>query len=161
MFSCIKIPPVKYCLCIFRSDSKPGQCPPVSPDAKAECPPAESTSGCLLDSDCEGTKKCCTDGCTLVCTTVKQPPAPKVLKGEPGDPGEPGPDVRSPPLFLHFLLTKLSHDFFFVVLLLFLDLYLFILFFKTRESNWFKSDVVAAFHAFCVVKQKSEINFSY
>lgn len=73
---------------------KPGQCPVVDSDGKAECPPAGSIEGCLLDSDCEGNKKCCTDGCTLVCTTVSAPPVPSVIKGEPGDPGEPGEDVR-------------------------------------------------------------------
>jgi WAP-type (Whey Acidic Protein) ''four-disulfide core''. len=67
----------------------------VDADGKAECPPAESASGCLLDKDCPGTQKCCTDGCTLVCTAVKEPPAPEVLKGEPGDPGDPGVTVSN------------------------------------------------------------------
>ena len=73
---------------------KPGECPVVDADAKAECPPVTAElNGCLLDTDCPGSQKCCTDGCTLICTTVVVPTQPPKIKGEPGDPGEPGEDV--------------------------------------------------------------------
>ena len=74
-------------------EEKPGECP-VAPIAE-ECPPeAETTNGCLLDRECNGNAKCCSDGCSLVCTEPLEPASPVTIKGEPGDPGDPGEKVN-------------------------------------------------------------------
>ena len=46
------------------------------------CLPINPSKVCLLDTDCSGTKKCCSDGCTLECTDIKKPsqkPAPGII----------------------------------------------------------------------------------
>ena len=52
-------------------DEKIGVCPYPDHDKEKDCPPPESLEGCLLDSDCSGSKKCCSNGCNLACTAVQ------------------------------------------------------------------------------------------
>uniref|UniRef100_A0ABM0M9L3 Papilin-like n=1 Tax=Saccoglossus kowalevskii TaxID=10224 RepID=A0ABM0M9L3_SACKO len=47
---------------------KPGQCPNVD-GITGTC-----TEDCLLDTDCTGTAKCCSNGCGHVCTEIAEPP---------------------------------------------------------------------------------------
>ena len=62
----------------FLSDFKAGICPIADLNYRLSCPPSDGFASCLLDSECSGTKKCCSDGCTLVCTNVEKPKQPKV-----------------------------------------------------------------------------------
>ena len=77
-------------------------------DATAECPPEterEGDSGCLLDTDCTGDQKCCSDGCTLGCVDPAVTPTVITVKGEPGERGEKGKPVSIffYQLVIHFL----------------------------------------------------------
>lgn len=79
--------------CIIEN-SKPGVCPDNAGRDKTECPPPENSGAtCLFDTDCAGTKKCCSDGCNLICTDATLPPTPNIVTGPPGDPGEKGEPV--------------------------------------------------------------------
>ena len=89
-------------------DTKPGECPAVT--SRTECPPSDdNVEGCLIDTDCAGDQKCCSDGCVLKCSAVELPPTPQIVKGEPGDPGEAGDPVSiysyPPPPPMMFLIS--------------------------------------------------------
>ena len=57
-----------FIFCPLYTD-KPGQCPSVNNDKV--CPPRlDWNSGCLVDVDCAGADKCCSNGCDLVCTKI-------------------------------------------------------------------------------------------
>ncbi|XP_047136671.1 collagen alpha-1(II) chain isoform X1 [Hydra vulgaris] len=52
-------------------DFDSGSCPPVP--IKTNCPPPLLTStSCLVDSDCETGKQCCSDGCELNCVVLNK-----------------------------------------------------------------------------------------
>ena len=48
---------------------KPGKCAVVTESMKSVCPPPEimNLDECTRDELCDGTKKCCSDGCFLKC----------------------------------------------------------------------------------------------
>ena len=74
-------------------EEKPGECP--VPPIVEECPSeADTKNGCLLDNECNGNTKCCSDGCSLVCTKPLEPASFFIIKGRPGDPGDPGEKVN-------------------------------------------------------------------
>ena len=55
-----------------------GECPPIDDDKK--CPPPEELSNeYLLDADCDEKFRCCSDGCQLGCSEVKQSTPIKIL----------------------------------------------------------------------------------
>ncbi|XP_037080457.1 zonadhesin-like [Pollicipes pollicipes] len=44
--------------------TKPGRCPPVVPGQR---PPGDCRDECLYDSECPGSRRCCSNGCARVC----------------------------------------------------------------------------------------------
>lgn len=66
--------------------AKTGECPRIKIADLSECPPPEDdTNDCFMDSDCNGTKKCCSDGCNLKCMPAQSLPTPTnpvVAKGK-------------------------------------------------------------------------------
>ena len=53
---------------VFLEIDDSGSCPPVP--LEPECPPSSLiVNSCLVDSDCEIGKQCCSNGCTLSCVT--------------------------------------------------------------------------------------------
>ena len=76
-------------------DVKQGKCPVIKDLETKECPAPENLqTECLLDADCTGTKKCCTDGCSMKCQDAILPPTvPPIIIGPKGDPGDKGPPV--------------------------------------------------------------------
>ncbi len=85
-----------FAMCIFAAQdgvSKEGNCPTIEVPDDIECPsPEELKTECLFDTDCKGTEKCCSDGCTMKCANASLPATPKTIvgpKGPRGDKGEP------------------------------------------------------------------------
>ena len=74
-------------------ETKPGKCPEVQNLGDIECPTADNIeTQCLLDKDCNGTRKCCSDGCSMICSAAEAVPEPaKIIgpKGARGDKGDP------------------------------------------------------------------------
>ncbi|XP_057292393.1 WAP four-disulfide core domain protein 2-like [Hydractinia symbiolongicarpus] len=71
------------------ADVELGKCPVVRRRRKKACPPvAFLVAGCLFDNDCSGTRKCCSDGCNLVCTNVASSPPKKTKKATGGKDGK-------------------------------------------------------------------------
>ena len=72
---------------------KPGKCPEVQNLGLIECPTADNlVTECLLDKDCNSTRKCCSDGCSMRCALAEQVPTPANIigpKGARGDKGDP------------------------------------------------------------------------
>lgn len=63
---CIEDPEAR---CVARS-FKPGTCP--TPSSRRACP-IIPVGGCVSDAQCSGTRKCCFDGCSGVCTSPTRP----------------------------------------------------------------------------------------
>ena len=73
---------------------KPGTCPPVLNPDNIECPTAENlVTECLLDKDCNSTRKCCTDGCSMKCLAAQAIPTPVTIRGAKGPKGDKGEPV--------------------------------------------------------------------
>ena len=64
---------------------KPGKCPPEPGQGTLECPTPENTiTECLLDKDCNGTRKCCSDGCSMRCLPAEALPTAAPIIGPKG-----------------------------------------------------------------------------
>ena len=88
------------CTCVaaqeeeVKVDRKPGNCPTVQNLQDIECPTAENlATECLLDKDCNGTQKCCSDGCSMKCLAAEAIPTPAIVIGPKGARGEKGDPV--------------------------------------------------------------------
>ena len=69
---------------LFSAVFKPGWCPDTTNLYREECPPPVSDVGsCLIDSDCNGNQKCCSDQCNLICMEAVRPPTAEKGKSEP------------------------------------------------------------------------------
>ncbi|XP_032218274.2 uncharacterized protein LOC116601510 isoform X2 [Nematostella vectensis] len=52
---------------VKRPDAKSGYCPSLPREPRCS---NRSRPKCLLDSECPGNQKCCSDGCTMICTNT-------------------------------------------------------------------------------------------
>ena len=75
---------------------KAGKCPArKDEDSEIECSFAESgDSECVIDSECNGTRKCCEVKCGFKCLEPAELPKPREIVGPAGDPGQKGEPVR-------------------------------------------------------------------
>lgn len=75
---------------------KPGACPLVTDeDKEVECSTGFiNAAKCVVDSDCNGTRKCCQAACGFECLQPAQLPKAKEVVGPAGDPGQKGEPVR-------------------------------------------------------------------
>ena len=75
---------------------KPGKCPVVQNLDTIECPTPENlVTECLLDKDCNGSSKCCSDGCSMKCRAAELVPTAAPILGPKGERGQKGDPVSS------------------------------------------------------------------